>query len=332
MGLLLVSQARLIAGDPFLHIDEQERVNHPGLSGMMIARLKEHHGHENNAYDIGIFGSSIVFCWTQAYESRRMPILQFSVHGQSLRTGISLINSMAAQNKLPGISFFALDNFEVQSFGNPRHPDIIERLTGIFRDLMDGLRDPEMRLMDVARMMNRHLIVQRDVLERVLNFDLAMASFRALLAERPHQALLAESGPGYMDDGRYYLDPPKEIEGFPIFKSRPLAFIQQYFRHDLARLKKIERTSGSRIIVLEMPLSPKSSSYLLSNPGSAALQTRKIFVEACKNEGLHASPHRSDFPPISDRGGTMCIHHRKVSLNTFSISPQTSEGHAKHDL
>ena len=172
-----VSIESLMSEDPFLGAKGNFLVNNDGLSGSFVGRLKERHGLNSSTYDIGIFGSSTsMMVRAKDMGLGKCRFFNFSILGESLRNSAVIMERLAAQGKMPPLVIVGLDNFEIQSYGNSRVIPFEARIREIYRDILIGFKEKDIGYKDLARVILRHFVVERDLIKRTFNFDLLSAA------------------------------------------------------------------------------------------------------------------------------------------------------------
>jgi|GEM_PF-2753491 hypothetical protein len=299
-GSVVVSIERLLTVDPFLNVSDPFLINNDGLSGPILGQIKKFHGLSADPYDVGIFGSSTSMMVTaQNLDVNECRVFNFSILGESLRSSVVFIEAMANEGKLPPIVLIGVDNFEVQNYGNSRIISVHERIREMFRDVLAAFQEPRIKYIDATRMILRHLITQRDVIERKLNIDLVAAAVRSLFSTNRSHPLLTDVGSGFRADGTYDWKRAYPTVPHEIMRSRPRAILPGYLRYDLKRVYEATRDKTD-VYIFETPVEPISQSYFMEHPGSVATRSRNEFLKACLEFGLRCfqAPERLSDDPL----------------------------------
>ena len=190
-GGVFFSIEGLLNGNRFAEVENELLVNNDGLSGSFLGRLKEQHGFMSKPYDVGIFGSSTSMMVTaRDLGFKGCRFFNFAVLGESLRNSVVLLERLSEHGNAPKVSLIGLDNFEIQSYGNSRTISFLAKVREFFRDIFYGIKDPSIGLADLARMTLRHLIVQKQLIQRRFNFELLTAAFGYLFDAKDTHPLL----------------------------------------------------------------------------------------------------------------------------------------------
>jgi len=289
-GSILVTIDQLFDNDPFLLAEGNLLVNNPGITGPVLGQIKRRHGQHNKPYQVGIFGSSVSMMLTaKDLGTERCSFFNFSVLGESLRGTVSLMYALANNGKLPKTVIVGIDNFEVHSYGNSRTVTLTERISEIHNDIMVYINTPDIRFKDMLRMMLRHVIAQRDTLERTFTLDTVTAALKLTFGLNDQHPLLTKTGSGFRRDGSYDWQIAPATNHPEILLSQQRSVIPEYLRKDLERIRKISK-GRSQVFIFETPLAPNNQDFYLETPSSAALENRKIFTNTCQDLNLICFP------------------------------------------
>ncbi len=207
-----------------------------------------------------------------------------------MRNSVVLLEKLSAQGKAPRISLIGLDNFEIQSYSNSRTIPLGAKIREFFRDIIYGIKEPNISLANLARMVLRHLIVQRDLVQHWFNYDLLAAAFRLLFDSKGTHPILTTQGPGFRNDGSFNWKRPRaEKPPGKILASARRAIISGYLRYDLSRIRKLAK-NGKKFFLFEMALEPANADYFAENPSPIATESRKAFLAGCREFGLTCFP------------------------------------------
>jgi len=138
-------------------------------------------------------------------------------------------------------------------------------------------------------MMLRHVIAQRDTLERTFTLDTVTAALKLAFGLTDQHPMLTKTGSGFRRDGSYDWQIAPATNHPEILLSQQRSVIPEYLRKDLERIRKISK-GRSQVFIFETPLAPNNQDYYLETPSSAALENRKIFTDTCKDLNLICFP------------------------------------------
>ena len=266
------------AGDPFASPTGIVREDLVAAPLPTLAELKRRHGGAEEPFDIGLFGNSRALAVSGAdIGLRGCRFFNFSLSGQSLRSSVALVESLAAMNRLPRRILVSFDNLSLQFYGNPEWPPIRTRWRLAAEDAVAPLVRDDIGARDWLRMMWRHLLTEGSIFRShfELSFVMAGATF------------LTNSAPSVPEERAYRSDGSLPYGRFSntghdvtVPASQILA---GYLRADLERLARI---GGDRVTVYESPLAPRVARRLAVHPTGYVEADRQAFLGACRQFGL----------------------------------------------
>lgn len=287
--------------DPFSKTSENPSIYLDNLTAGVFAGLKRIHARRHSRYDIGLFGNSRSLDIGKAQlKIDGCSFFNFSIGGGSLRSNVAYLEQLAADGMAPRIAVVTVDNFELQRYNNPIFPLLPTRWHLLLQDLMAGLTRSDITLHDTLKMSWRHAIIEWRLFKQNLSANFFLDGVRRRLgwAEKFSDSRLG--GVGYRADGSRAspLTPPdRRPKGILTPTSPQILF--GYLKYDLERLKRVQER-GSRIILYETFLEPRSARVFSKKPSPYAAATRGRFLSLCHELSLrcHAAPETYPFDDL----------------------------------
>ncbi len=330
--LLLVS---MLVGLSRLHrpppdVDMFARVpegTHLDLSKLRFGELfaaKLAHGRAAPRYDIGVFGNSrSLMLGARELGAREGSFFNFSVVGGSPRAGVLLLEQLAKAGKAPRVALFSFDHAELQVNINPGVERLGLRLEAMLDDVTAGLASSAISPVDTLRMAWRHLYAAALDAQWYFNFEQVAAGLDWHAARwrgrQPWARLTGgASAHGYRRDGSHSWT--KAPAGAVPRLARPSApsVMLGYLEHDLERLAAVA-ARGTRIVMYESPLDPRSAAAFARRPSPHAEATRARWLAACA--GLRLECHPFDARRMSAGGGWTDATHPPPALLAAYLRP-----------
>lgn len=283
--------------DPFSDAGNARPIYLDKLSGTVLAGLKRIHARNHGRYDIGLFGNSRSLNVAGSdIGIDGCSFFNFSVGSESLRSSIAYLELLAADGRLPRIAAISVDNFELQRYNNPLFLSVADRWALIARDMTVGWRRQDISLREVAKMGWRHAIIESRLFMQNFQVELFRMGLKRL-AGLPTDFFDYGLGGGiYIADGsrRSASGAPMKQEGDIIAPGSP-QILFGYLRYDLERLKRLQ-DRGTRVVMFETLLEPKSARVYAANPSAHASATRKRFLSICEELSFHCQTAPGEVP------------------------------------
>ena len=291
----------LPAGDAFGQLPPDRALQLDQLYSADVAGLKLRHARAAPTYDTMLFGNSRALpVGREDVAGLSGSFFNMAVAGESFRSSVMLLESLAAAGKLPRRAIISLDHAELQYYGNPDWPQPALRWPAAAQDLAAGLTKPSITPRDTARMAFRHLLTEGGAIQRDLNF--ARVRFGLCTFSLPSWAcddirLQASDAPGYSADGSRRAVTPAQpsVDTGAALPAAPGSILAGYVDFDFERLQRIA-AQGTQVMVYESLLFPTLHARMMQSPSATAQTSREAIGAACRRHGIicHMAPARFD--------------------------------------
>jgi hypothetical protein len=279
--------------DPFSTASENSSIFLDDLTAGVVAELKNNHARRHGRYDIGLFGNSRSLNVSNSHlKIDGCSFFNFSIGGESLRSTVAQLEQLASGGAAPRIAVIAVDNFELQRYNNPIFPMLSVRWRLLVRDLMAGMTRPDITLYDTVRMGWRHAIIESRLFKQILQVEYVFGSLRRRFGLTKVFSAAGLGRTGYRGDGSRVpppMLPDRKLEAVLTPTSPQILF--GYLKYDLERLKRVQ-DRGTRMVLYETYLEPRSARFFARMPSPYAAATRARFLSLCREFLLrcHAAP------------------------------------------
>jgi len=268
--------------DFFVDRSEQNLVFLDRLPVPVFAGLKLQHVQGQPRFDTGLFGNSRSLGVGRRHLSLgKCSYFNFSVPSESLRHTVSNLERLQELGKAPRLALISFDNFELQRYNNPISPFIGQRWAAAVKDLVAGATRDDIGFTDFLRMGWRHLWIEIRRFRMIFGPEAFSAGLTNMFTDEEGYRRPDASASGYHPDGSREAPPPAS-QAAPEGLLKPVSqqIIAGYLRYDLERLSRLQKL-GTRFIIYETPLEPKSAAALHKQPSPQAAQTRRAFKQNC---------------------------------------------------
>lgn len=263
-----------------LHQDvERERIHIARLPSVFVTLAKMKAVNSREKLSLGIFGSSRSLMLSHKDMGVSIDeFFNFSIGGQSFRNSTVFLKWLADRNRAPYFSVIAIDNFQLEFFGNPSFANIEIRLVSMFDDVLH-LYESNAPIGKVTRSIWRHMWTFWQDVRAVFSSRSAWNNFLYLIGSTDE--IVPEQPLSFRKDGSFpYLASPKESDvswTAPSANQIEIALIKL----DLNTLGNIRSQTGSHILVYETPLHPS-----VSSDSQRYQRIRREFLQECTNVGI----------------------------------------------
>ncbi len=309
--------------DPFDDRRPYRTQDFKGYGEQQISQMKIRHAVERKQpYDIGLFGNSrVLSVGREQLDVGVCTAFNFALSGQSFRSSVQLLESLAREQALPRLAVISIDHFELQMYANP-WTGWRQRWSLLADDVAVAFRHRDVSLRDKMRVPWRFIWTETLLFQS--QFEAAF--FRRALLEAlglnddPFPA--AEPGGfGYLPDGSFH-SPPRLTDDPPPFSRTTPQIINVILRNDLERLFRLARENNLELLIYESPLHPSSAAIFERKPSPFSESNRRTFMEACADFSVNcvAAPleafrettgwNDASHPPPSVLGGWISAFSR----------------------